>query len=31
MARYKEWIERAKSNLELAQTKIIHHINYEDL
>ena len=31
MARYEEWIKRAKSSLELAQTKIIHHINYEDL
>jgi len=31
MARYEEWIERAKSNLELAQTKIIRHIYYEDL
>ena len=31
MARYEEWIERAKSNLELAQAKIIHHIYYEDL
>ncbi|MCL1834321.1 MAG: HEPN domain-containing protein [Leptospirales bacterium] len=31
MARYEEWIERAKSSLELAQTKIIRHIHYEDL
>jgi len=31
MARYEEWIERAKSNLEIAQTKIIRHIHYEDL
>jgi HEPN domain-containing protein len=31
MARYEEWIERAKGSLELAQTKIIGHINYEDL
>jgi HEPN domain-containing protein len=31
MARYEEWIERAKSNLELAQAKIINHIYYEDL
>jgi HEPN domain-containing protein len=31
MARYEEWIERAKSNLELAQTKISRHIYYEDL
>ena len=31
MVRYKEWIERAKSSLELAQTKVIHHIYYEDL
>jgi len=31
MARYEEWIERAKSNLELAQAKIIRHIYYEDL
>ena len=31
MARYEEWIERAKSNLELAQSKIIRHIHYEDL
>jgi HEPN domain-containing protein len=31
MARYKEWIERARGNLELAQVKIIRHIFYEDL
>jgi len=31
MARYEEWIERAKSSLELAQVKIIHYIQYEDL
>jgi len=31
MARYEEWIKRAKSSLELAQTKIIRYINYEDL
>jgi len=31
MTRYEEWIERAKSSLELAQTKIINHIYYEDL
>jgi HEPN domain-containing protein len=31
MARYEEWIERAKSSLELAQSKIIRHIHYEDL
>ena len=31
MARYEEWIARAKSSLELAQTKIIRHIHYEDL
>jgi len=31
MARYEEWIERAKSSLELAQARIIHHIKYEDL
>jgi HEPN domain-containing protein len=31
MARYEEWIERAKSSLELAQAKIIQHIYYEDL
>ena len=31
MARYEEWIERAKSALELAQAKIIRHIHYEDL
>jgi HEPN domain-containing protein len=31
MARYEEWIERAKSSLELAQVKFIRHIYYEDL
>jgi len=31
MARYEEWIERAKSSLELSQAKIIHYIHYEDL
>ena len=31
MTRYEEWIDRAKSSLELAQTKIISHIYYEDL
>jgi len=31
MAWYEEWIARAKSNLELAQVKIIHHICYEEL
>jgi len=31
MERYEEWIKRAKSCLELAQTKIIRHIYYEDL
>jgi len=31
MARYEEWIKRAKSSLELAQAKIIHYIYYEDL
>jgi len=31
MERYEEWIKRAKSNLELAQVKIIHYIQYEDL
>jgi HEPN domain-containing protein len=31
MARYEEWIKRAKSNLELAQAEIIRHIYYEDL
>jgi HEPN domain-containing protein len=31
MNRYEEWIERAKSSLELAQAKIVHHIYYEDL
>jgi HEPN domain-containing protein len=31
MARYEEWIDRAKSSFELAQSKIIRHIHYEDL
>ena len=31
MKRYESWIERANSSLELAQTKIIQHIHYEDL
>ncbi|MDR2716556.1 MAG: HEPN domain-containing protein [Treponema sp.] len=31
MARYEEWIERAKGSLELAQVKITRHIYYEDL
>jgi HEPN domain-containing protein len=31
MVRYEEWIDRAKSSLELAQAKIIRHIHYEDL
>ena len=31
MARYEEWIERAKSALEISRTKIIRHIHYEDL
>ena len=30
MARYEEWIARAKSALELAQLKSIKHIYYED-
>jgi HEPN domain-containing protein len=30
MVRYEEWIERAKSSLELAQAKSIRHIYYED-
>jgi HEPN domain-containing protein len=30
MVRYEEWIERAKSSLELAQANSIHHIYYED-
>jgi hypothetical protein len=30
MARYEEWVERAKGSLELAQAKIIRHIHYED-
>jgi HEPN domain-containing protein len=31
MERYESWIERAKSSLELAGTKIIRYIHYEDL
>ena len=31
MIRYEEWIERAKSSLELAQAKIIKYLQYEDL
>jgi HEPN domain-containing protein len=31
MGRYEAWIGRAKSSLELAQTKIIQYIHYEDL
>jgi len=31
MARYDEWIKRAKSSLELAQAEIVHYIYYEDL
>jgi HEPN domain-containing protein len=31
MARYEEWIERAKGSLEIAQIKIVGHIHYEDL
>ncbi|MCL1837434.1 MAG: HEPN domain-containing protein [Treponema sp.] len=31
MARYEEWINRAKSSLDLAKTKIINNIIYEDL
>jgi len=31
MARYEEWIERARSSLDIAQVKIIRHIHYEDL
>ena len=31
MARYEEWIVRAKSSLELAQSKIIQYIHYGDL
>jgi len=31
MVRYEEWIERAKSSLELAQAKIIKYLQYEDL
>jgi len=29
MVRYEEWIERAKSSLELAQAKIIKYLQYE--
>ena len=31
MIRYEEWINRAKSSLDLAKTKIINNIIYEDL
>ena len=31
MGRHDEWLERARSSLELAQSKIIMHICYEDL
>ena len=31
MIRYEEWIERAKSSLELSQAKIIKYLQYEDL
>ena len=31
MVRYEEWINRAKSNLELARTKMNPIIYYEDL
>jgi HEPN domain-containing protein len=31
MARYEEWIKRAKSSLELAHAQIIQYIYYEDL
>jgi len=31
MARYEEWIERAKGSFEIAQIKIVGHIHYEDL
>ena len=31
MIRYEEWIKRAKGSLDLAKTKIIYDINYEDL
>ena len=31
MARYEEWIERAKGSFEIAQIKIAGHIYYEDL
>jgi len=29
MARYEEWIKRAKSSLELAQAEIVHYIYVE--
>ena len=31
MGQYEEWIRRAKSNLEVAQTKVIQFTYYEDL
>ena len=31
MGRYEEWINRAKSSLELAQAKVIQYTYYEDL
>jgi HEPN domain-containing protein len=31
MARYEEWIDRAKGSLEIAQINIVRHIHYEDL
>ena len=31
MARFLEWMHRAKGSLEMAQIKIIGHIQYEDL
>jgi HEPN domain-containing protein len=31
MERYETWIERAESSMELAQARIIYHIQYEDL
>ena len=30
MIRYEEWINRAEGSLDLAKTKVIHKINYED-
>ena len=30
MARYEEWIKRAKSSLEVAQAKVIQYTYYED-